>query len=94
MSISASAERGEAPDALAPTPPAVAEASQALHALGLEDMVEEVVSRVVGSHLREHLVETTQASDESVLEAALQYSETVPLHFLSLVVTAAVSSLG
>ena len=55
-------------------------------------MSEEAFAAVVCRHLREHLVERTQHTfDERILEPALQYSASIPLQFLQLVLPQGVS---
>lgn len=95
MSAESGAALGEPPEDAVLMPHAadtVHAASRALTILGMGDMVDELASRVVGRHLKEQLASTTEASDVSVLQPALQYCETVPLQFLDLVLPQGVSS--
>ena len=52
----------------------------------LQALSEEAFAAVVCRHLREHLLQRTQRSfDERILGLALQYSASIPLQFLQLV---------
>ena len=58
-------------------------------------MSEEAYAAVVCSHLREHLRECAAGGfDERTLDAALAYSRTVPLRFLSLALPPGVRRVG
>ena len=58
----------------------------------LQALSEEAFAAVVCRHLREHLLERTQRSfDERILGLALQYSTSIPLQFLQLVLPQGVS---
>ena len=64
-------------------------------ALWLQTMCEEVYAAVVCNHLRDHLVQRTQRTfDEHILSSALEYSTTVPLQFLDLLLSQQVGAAG